>query len=90
MYRPIGRQPKELCRLHEVALVTSQDNLLWLTVREPIKIAQTLFTGSLLRTLIYTIAVVTIELVLGLAIAVLFTREIPGIRLVRTLYLRRC
>ena len=50
-------------------------------------LTDSLFTGSLLRTLIYTIAVVTIELALGLAIAVLFTREFPGIRLVRTLYL---
>jgi multiple sugar transport system permease protein len=50
-------------------------------------LTDTLFTGSLLRTLIYTITVVTVELVLGLAVALLFTRDFPGIRIVRTLYL---
>jgi multiple sugar transport system permease protein len=50
-------------------------------------LTDSLFTGSLLRTLIYTITVVTVELVLGLAVALLFTRDFPGIRIVRTLYL---
>jgi multiple sugar transport system permease protein len=50
-------------------------------------LTDSLFTGSLLRTLIYTVTVVTIELVLGLAVALLFTRNFPGIRFVRTLYL---
>lgn len=50
-------------------------------------LTDSLFTGSLLRTLIYTITVVTVELVLGLAVALLFTRDFLGIRIVRTLYL---
>src|SRR5690348_11415810 len=50
-------------------------------------LTDTLFTGSLLRTLIYTITVVLIELVLGVAVAMLFTQQFPGIRIVRTLYL---
>ena len=50
-------------------------------------LTDTLFTGSLIRTLIYTLVVVAIEMVLGLAVALLFAREFPGIRLIRTLYL---
>jgi multiple sugar transport system permease protein len=46
-----------------------------------------LFIGSLFRTLAYTIAVVVIELVLGMAVAVVFNREFPGSRLLRTAYL---
>jgi multiple sugar transport system permease protein len=50
-------------------------------------LTDTLFTGSLLRTLLYTIVVVAIELILGMAVALLFARDFPGIRVVRTLYL---
>ena len=50
-------------------------------------LTDTLFTGSLIRTLVYTLVVVAIEMVLGLAVALLFAREFPGIRLIRTLYL---
>jgi multiple sugar transport system permease protein len=50
-------------------------------------LTDTLFTGSLLRTLVYTIAVVLLELVVGMAVALLFSREFSGMRLVRTLFL---
>ena len=46
-----------------------------------------LFTGSLFRTLIYTLVVVFAELALGIAVAVIFNREFPGSRLLRTVYL---
>jgi multiple sugar transport system permease protein len=50
-------------------------------------LSDSLFTGSLFRTLVYTVIVVALELMLGMAIACLFNREFPGIRVVRTLYL---
>jgi multiple sugar transport system permease protein len=50
-------------------------------------LTDTLFTGSLWRTLVYTVAVVVVEMVLGLAVALVFSRGFPGIRLVRTLFL---
>jgi multiple sugar transport system permease protein len=50
-------------------------------------LSDTLFTGSLLRTLIYTLVVVGLELTLGMSIALLFSREFSGVRLIRTLYL---
>lgn len=50
-------------------------------------LSDSLFTGSLLRTLIYTIVVVALEMVLGLLVALLFARDFPGIRLVRTVFL---
>jgi multiple sugar transport system permease protein len=46
-----------------------------------------LFLNSLVRTLLYTLAVVFAELALGLAIAVVFNRDFPGVRLVRTAFL---
>ena len=42
------------------------------------------FVTSLVRTLVFTLAVVAIELVLGLAIALLLNLELPGIGLFRT------
>jgi multiple sugar transport system permease protein len=50
-------------------------------------LTDTLFTGSLLRTLIYTIVVVALELIIGMAVALLFSRDFPGMRMVRTLFL---
>ena len=50
-------------------------------------LSDSLFTGSLFRTLVYTLVVVVLELMLGMAIALLLNREFPGIRVVRTLYL---
>ncbi len=50
-------------------------------------LTDSLFTGSLLRTLIFTIVVVALEMVLGLLVALLFARDFPGIRLVRTVFL---
>jgi multiple sugar transport system permease protein len=50
-------------------------------------LTDTLFTGSLWRTLVYTIVVVLLEMILGLLVALLFSRDFPGIRLVRTLFL---
>ena len=50
-------------------------------------LSDSLFTGSLLRTLAYTLIVVAIELTLGMLIALLFSREFPGVRLIRTLFL---
>lgn len=46
-----------------------------------------LFTGSLFRTLVYTVAVVLVEIALGIAVALVFNREFPGSRLLRTAYL---
>ena len=46
-----------------------------------------LFTGSLLRTLIYTLVVVFAELALGFCVALVFNREFRGSRLLRTVYL---
>ena len=46
-----------------------------------------LFTGSLLRTLIYTLVVVFAELALGFCVALVFNREFRGSRLLRTAYL---
>jgi multiple sugar transport system permease protein len=42
------------------------------------------FVASLVRTLAYTLAVVAVELVLGLAIALLLNLDLPGIGLFRT------
>lgn len=50
-------------------------------------LSDSLFTGSLLRTLVYTIVVVVLEMALGLAVALLFARDFPGIRLLRTAFL---
>jgi multiple sugar transport system permease protein len=50
-------------------------------------LSDSLFTGSLLRTLVYTLIVVATELTLGMLIALLFSREFPGVRLLRTLFL---
>lgn len=50
-------------------------------------LTDTLFTGALLRTLIYTVVVVVIELALGLALAVLFNRDFAGGRILRTAFL---
>jgi multiple sugar transport system permease protein len=50
-------------------------------------LTDTLFTGSLLRTLLYTIAVVVLELVIGMAVALLLSRDFAGMRVVRTLFL---
>src|SRR5438270_5088513 len=50
-------------------------------------LTDTLFTGSLLRTLIYTIVVVALELIVGMAVALLFSRDFAGMRMVRTLFL---
>jgi multiple sugar transport system permease protein len=50
-------------------------------------LSDSLFTGSLLRTLVYTLIVVATELTLGMLIALLFSREFPGVRLIRTLFL---
>lgn len=50
-------------------------------------LTDTLFTGSLLRTLVFTLVVVAMEMALGMAVALLFQRDFPGVRLVRTLYL---
>jgi multiple sugar transport system permease protein len=46
-----------------------------------------LFLGALLRTAVYTVVVVAIEMTLGLAVAVLLNRDFVGIRLVRTAFL---
>ena len=50
-------------------------------------LTDTLFTGSLLRTLVYTLVVVALELTLGMLIALLFAREFSGVRVIRTLFL---
>ena len=50
-------------------------------------LSDSLFTGSLFRTLVYTVVVVALELIFGMAIALLFNRDFPGIRAVRTMYL---
>jgi multiple sugar transport system permease protein len=44
------------------------------------------FRGSVRATLIFTFSVVTIELILGTALALLLEGEIPGLRFFRTLY----
>ena len=50
-------------------------------------LTDTLFTGSLLRTLVYSLVVVALELTLGMLIALLFAREFSGVRVIRTLFL---
>lgn len=50
-------------------------------------LTDTLFTGSLLRTLVYTLVVVALELTLGMLIALLFAREFSGVKVIRTLFL---
>jgi multiple sugar transport system permease protein len=50
-------------------------------------ITDSLFLGSLLRTLIYTLAVVALELVIGLCVALVIGCDFPGSRFVRTAFL---
>jgi len=50
-------------------------------------LTDSLFVGSLARTLGYTLAVVAVELILGLGVALLLDRDYPGNRIVRTMFL---
>lgn len=50
-------------------------------------LSDTLFTGALLKTFVYTVAVVALELMLGIAVAVIFNRDFAGSRIVRTAFL---
>jgi|SRR5665647_1970129 len=50
-------------------------------------LADTLFIGSIVRTLVFTVAVVITELLLGLLVATLLARDFRGARLARTAFL---
>jgi multiple sugar transport system permease protein len=50
-------------------------------------LTDSLFIGSLARTLSYTLVVVAVELLLGLGVALLLDQDYPGIRFVRTTFL---